>query len=113
MPSESAPKPRRINGSQIRPPTPAASPAPPAPCADARPAVVPLLTPLTPRQETLHLVRNHLTYIAGTAHGLRRQLRRGALEPGTARDRLERLERAAWAIDALFDALDEPGDTTS
>ena len=66
---------------------------------------MPLLRPLTPREEALHLVRNELTYIGGAAYGIRRQLERGELDgaaAGAARERLARIERAVRAIDALL-----------
>ena len=71
------------------------------------PSVVPLLTPLTARQETLHLIRNHLTFIAGTAYTLRRHAANGTLDADAAADRLERVERAAWQVDALLDQDEE------
>ena len=69
------------------------------------PTLVPLLRPLTPREESLHLVRNQLTFISGAAYAIRRQLERGELDggaAGAARERLARIERAVRAIDALL-----------
>ena len=67
--------------------------------------LVPLLRPLSPREEALHLVRNELTFISGAAFAVRRQLERGELDgaaAGAARERLARIERAVRAIDALL-----------
>ena len=78
------------------------APAAPPP---RRPALVPLLQPLTEQQRAAHEIRNRITYIAGTARTLRRLAEDGALDPARAAARLERIERAAWRIEESVEVL--------
>ena len=61
------------------------------------------MTPLTSQRQAAHAIRNHLTFIAGTTHSLRRRLELGTVDWAAAGERLERVERAVWQIESLLD----------
>jgi SOS response regulatory protein OraA/RecX len=70
-------------------------------------SLVPLLRPLTDREAAVHEMRNRLTYIAGTARTLRRKLENGRVDPKTIETRLEKIERAAWSIEAALRSVED------
>src|SRR5215216_24786 len=74
----------------------------------AGPRLMPLLRPLNDRELALHDIRNRLTYIAGTAHMLRRLAEKRTITPEVAEAKLERMEHAVWSIHASLETLDAP-----
>ena len=69
----------------------------------------PTLTPLTEEKAVAHAIRNHLAAIVGNAQGVVKRLDSTAgIDDPTLRQRLARIETAAWAIEELLDRAISP-----